>query len=70
MVAPSATPKAVVEQISAEVGRILRLPEVVKSFSDQGVIAAPNSPADFNKFIAAEIQRLGAVVKSANIQVD
>ena len=70
MVAPAATPKAVVDQISAEVGRILRMPEVVKSFSDQGVIAAPTSPADFNKFIASEIQRLGAVVKSANIQID
>jgi tripartite-type tricarboxylate transporter receptor subunit TctC len=70
MVAPAATPKAVVEQISAEVGRILRLPEVVKSFSDQGVIAAPSTPAEFNKFIAAEKDRLGEVVKTANIQID
>ena len=70
LVAPGKTPNAVVEQISAEVGRILRSPEVVKSLGAQGVMPAPTTPAEFDRFIASEIERLGQVVKSAGIQLD
>lgn len=70
LLAPGKTPAAVVEQISSEVGRILRLPEVIKSFADQGVTPGPSTPADFNKFIAAEIERLGLVVKTAGILLE
>jgi tripartite-type tricarboxylate transporter receptor subunit TctC len=70
LVAPGKTPNAIVEQISAEVGRILRSPEVVKSLGAQGVMPAPSTPAEFDKFIASEIERLGQVVKSAGIQLD
>ena len=70
MLAPGKTPTAVVEQISAEIGRILRAPDTVKNLNAQGVIPAPNTPAEFDKFIASEIERLGAVVRAANIQID
>ncbi len=70
LVAPGKTPNAVVEQISAEVGRILRSPEVVKSLGAQGVMPAPTTPGEFDRFIASEIERLGQVVKSAGIQLD
>lgn len=70
MVAPGKTPTAIVEQISAEVGRVLRSPEVLRSLGSQGVVPAPNSPAEFDRFIASEIERLGQVVKTAGIQLD
>jgi tripartite-type tricarboxylate transporter receptor subunit TctC len=70
LMAPAKTPRPVVEQISKEVGRILRLPEIVKLFGDQGVVPAPNTPAEFDKFIASEVERLGAVVKAAGVSVD
>jgi tripartite-type tricarboxylate transporter receptor subunit TctC len=70
MMAPAKTPRPVVELISREVGRILRLPEIVKLFGEQGVVAAPNTPAEFDKFIASEVERLGAVVKAAGVSVE
>jgi tripartite-type tricarboxylate transporter receptor subunit TctC len=70
MMAPGKTPRAVVEVVSREVGRILRLPEIQKAFSDQGVTAAPNTPAEFDKFIAGEIERLGKVVTTAGVKVE
>ena len=70
MVAPGKTPQSVVDKIAADVGRALRHPEVVKTLADQGVAVAPNTPAEFDRFIATEIDRLGAVVKSAGIQLD
>jgi tripartite-type tricarboxylate transporter receptor subunit TctC len=70
LVAPGKTPQAVVDKIAADVGRALRLPDVVKTLADQGVGVAPGTPAEFDRFIASEIDRLGAVVKSAGIQLD
>lgn len=70
MVAPGKTPTAIVDQIAAEVGRVLRAPEVLRSLGSQGVVPAPNSPAEFDRFIASEIERLGQVVKTAGIQLD
>jgi tripartite-type tricarboxylate transporter receptor subunit TctC len=70
LVAPGKTPQAVVDKIAADVGRALRLPEVVKTLADQGVGVAPGTPAEFDRFIASEIDRLGGVVKTAGIQLD
>jgi tripartite-type tricarboxylate transporter receptor subunit TctC len=70
LVAPGKTPQAVVDKIAADVGRALRLPEVVKTLADQGVGVAPGTPAEFDRFIVSEIDRLGGVVKTAGIQLD
>ena len=70
IMAPRGTPQAVVDKIAADVGRALRLPDVVKTLADQGVGVAPGAPAEFDRFIASEIDRLGAVVKTAGIQLD
>ncbi len=70
LVAPGKTPQSVVDKIAADVGRALRHPDVVKTLADQGVAVAPGTPAEFDRFISTEIDRLGAVVKSAGIQLD
>jgi protein transport protein SEC61 subunit alpha len=54
----------------ADKGRALRLPDVVKTLADQGVGVAPGTPAEFDRFIVSEIDRLGGVVKTAGIQLD
>lgn len=70
MMAASSTPREVIEQISRDVGAVLRMPDMIKALGDQGVVAAPNSPAEFDRFIASEIDRLGAVVKAAGVQAN
>jgi tripartite-type tricarboxylate transporter receptor subunit TctC len=70
MLAPAKTPRAVVEQISRDVGRVMRTPEFVKLLGDQGVVAAPNTPAEFDRFIAGEVERLGQFVKAAGLSAN
>lgn len=70
LLAPGKTPQPMVDKIAADVGRVLAMPEVVRSFAEQGVNPSPGTPAEFDRFIASEIGRLAAVVKSAGIQVD
>lgn len=70
VVVPGKTPQAVVDKISADMGTVLRMPDIVKNFSEQGLTASPNSPAEFDRFIEAETLRLAEVVKSSGIQLD
>jgi len=70
MMAPGKTPRAIVEQVSRDVGRVLRAPDVAKALGEQGTVPAPNSPAEFDKFIASETDRLGTVVKAAGVKVE
>ena len=67
LMAPGKTPPAIVAKISKDAGEVLSSPSVIKALGSQGVTPAPTTPEQFNKFIAAEIKRLGDVVISANI---
>ena len=68
--APAKTPAQVVRQISAEVARILKLPDVKERFDVRGAVARPSTPDEFNQFVRAEFVKLGAIVKAANLKVD
>lgn len=68
--APAKTPRQVVKQMSAEVARILNLPDVRERFDLRGAVVRPSTPEDFNKFVRAELDKLGKVVKTAGLKAD
>jgi tripartite-type tricarboxylate transporter receptor subunit TctC len=70
ILAPAKTPETIVEKLSAEINRILRLPEVTGRLGSDGSVAHPMSPQEFAAFIQGEMKRWGAVVKTAAIKVD
>ncbi len=67
VVAPAATPPAIVQRLNAELAGILDMADVRKNFADQGADAGGGSPAAFDAFIRDEIARWGAVVKEAGL---
>jgi tripartite-type tricarboxylate transporter receptor subunit TctC len=67
IVAPKATPKAVVDKLNTEINAALADPTVKARFTDLGLILAPGSPEDFTKFIADETEKWARVVKFAGI---
>jgi len=67
MAAPAKTPKPIVEKLLTDVHRVLAMPEVVKSFAVTGVVPAPRSIAETEKFVAAEMKTYAEVVKRANV---
>ena len=69
-VAPAATPKDVAAKLSADIARVLALPDVKARLHDAGAEAAPNSPEVFGRFLSTEIAKWGRVVKAGNIQAD
>ena len=67
---PAKTPRQVVKQMSAEVARILTLPDVRERFDLRGAVVRPSTPEDFDKFVRAEFDKLGKVVKAAGLKVE
>ena len=65
MLAPAKTPKPVVAKITAEVARILALPEVKERMATLGAEPMPMSPDQFDAYIKDEYTTLGAVMRSA-----
>jgi tripartite-type tricarboxylate transporter receptor subunit TctC len=68
IVAPKATPKAVVDKLNIEINAALADPAVKSHLTDLGLVLSPGSPGDFTKFIADETEKWARVVKFAGIQ--
>lgn len=68
LVAPAATPAAIVQRLNTELATILDQPDVRQNFAAQGAAAGGGSPAAFDTFMRAEIARWGEVVKEAGLK--
>jgi tripartite-type tricarboxylate transporter receptor subunit TctC len=70
LLAPAQTPRAIVEKLSAEIGTILKQPEVRQRFGPLGIAPVTSSPEEFDKLIANEISTFTRLAKAANIKLD
>ena len=70
MFAPAATPKPVLDKISAALGKVLANAEVKKKIDDQGGEPANETPAQFADFIQKESLKWGKVVKESGASLD
>jgi len=68
--APAGTPKPIVDQVAAEMKRILELPDVKEKLFEIGAIAAPMTPEAFTAFIDGERTKWSEVVKASGAKVD
>ena len=70
VVAPAATPPAVVKKMHEEISKILALPEIRDTLSKAGAEPVASTPEQFGEFIRTEIVKWGAAVKRAGITPD
>jgi tripartite-type tricarboxylate transporter receptor subunit TctC len=70
MLAPGQTPPDIVTRLNKEVHAALQSPELVSLFQAQSLRAAAGTPQDFGRFIHAETERWGVVIRKANIKVE
>ncbi|MDY0105503.1 MAG: tripartite tricarboxylate transporter substrate binding protein [Giesbergeria sp.] len=68
--APAATPKPVLDKISAALSKVLTNAEVKKKIDDQGGEPANETPAQFADFIQKESLKWGKVVKESGASLD
>jgi len=70
LVVPAGTPPATIQKINAEVGAILKDPEIVKKMNGFGFDLVGGTPADFGALIKGEAERWTPVVRKLGIKVD
>src|SRR6266540_3750948 len=63
MMAPTATPKPIVDMLNSEIQRIAGLPDVKEIWAKQGAVPMRMTPAEFGKFMEQDIQKWAKVVK-------
>ena len=68
--APKATPAAIVDKLNRETNAALADPRIKARLSELGGTVLAGSPADFAKLIAEETEKLGKVIRAANIKPD
>jgi tripartite-type tricarboxylate transporter receptor subunit TctC len=70
LLAPARTPADIIATLNRNTVETLQEPAVRARISEQGAEVVANSPDEFRAFIKAEMDRLGAVIKSSGIQLD
>lgn len=70
LVAPHATPRAVIDKIQLDMAEVLRDPKLRQRIEDQGMTIATSTPARFDTLIAADMKRWAKVVEDAGITLD
>jgi tripartite-type tricarboxylate transporter receptor subunit TctC len=67
---PANVPPAIVNKVSAEIARVLDVPDVKARLAPQGVDIVTSSPQALAKVIRADYERWGKVIKAAGIKAD
>jgi tripartite-type tricarboxylate transporter receptor subunit TctC len=68
VVAPAATPIAVVNKLSGDLAYAIRLDDLRERMSHEGLELAGSTPAQFRQFMVNEIEKWGRLIKSRGIQ--
>jgi len=66
--APKGTPEDIVEKLHNEINAVLTDPAMKPKFANLGADPSPMTRADFDKYIAAEVDKWAKVIKFADIQ--
>ena len=68
VVAPKATPAALVQRLSAAIARGLQAPEVKERLAADGSEAVGSTPAEFDRHMASEVARFRQVIRDVGIR--
>jgi len=69
--APAKTPRAIVEQLSKEMVRVLAMPEIRERLATRGSLAKSSpSPDEFDRFLKAETDKVSKVIKDGGIRLE
>jgi len=68
LLAPAKTPAKVIQQINADVGVILKSPEIGQRLKPLGTQALTSTPAEFDKLIAEEVESFVRLSRAAGIK--
>ncbi|WP_421955866.1 Bug family tripartite tricarboxylate transporter substrate binding protein [Polaromonas sp.] len=68
VLAATGTPSSAIDRISAEMAQIAKMPEVIATLNTAGIEPIGSSPADYNKAILGENERLAKAIVASGIK--
>jgi tripartite-type tricarboxylate transporter receptor subunit TctC len=68
--APAGVKPEIVERLSVEIGKVMNAPDIKAKLSNVGLDVATSNPADFARFVRAEAEKWGKVIRDAGIRAE
>ena len=66
----SGTPKEIVARINAEVNSIMAMPDMKSRIVEQGFMPVTMDVGETEKFVSADVERWGKIIRDGNIKVE
>jgi tripartite-type tricarboxylate transporter receptor subunit TctC len=63
LMAPAGTPKPIIDKLNAAVNAMVKRPDIVKLWNEQGAVPMAMTPEEFDKFLRGDIVKWAEVVK-------
>ena len=70
ILAPAGTPTAIVDLLNAEINKVIARPDVKEAWDKQGAVPLVMTPAEFDKYLRADIEKWAQVVKTAGLKAE
>jgi tripartite-type tricarboxylate transporter receptor subunit TctC len=67
IMAPKGTPQPVIDTLNKEIVKIMSQADIKESWAKQGAVPMPMTPAEFDKYLRADIEKWAKVVKLAGL---
>jgi tripartite-type tricarboxylate transporter receptor subunit TctC len=68
--APAGTPRTIIDRISAEVERLVAMPDTVQKLEVEGFVPYYRNPEQLTELINVNIEKVGKIIKGGNIKAD
>ena len=63
LMAPAGTPKPIIDKLNAAVNAVVKRPDIVKLWTEQGAVPMSMTPEEFDKYLRGDIVKWAEVVK-------
>jgi tripartite-type tricarboxylate transporter receptor subunit TctC len=70
IMAPTGTPRPIVEKLNAEITRAANAPETKEAWAKQGAVAMTMTPEEFGRFMREDIEKWARIVKISGAKPD
>jgi tripartite-type tricarboxylate transporter receptor subunit TctC len=70
LLAPAATPRAIIDKLSTEIARILAMPSIREQLVSQGMVPFVSTPDQFATLIRSDLGKYTKIIRTANIKLE